>query len=144
MAYCTQDDILNRIDETDLVRLTDDDNAGSVDADIVTRAIEDADEEINAYVGARHTVPLSPVPSLIRKLSTEIAIHNLYRRRPAGPPEHIEKGYTAAVRLLELIAKGQASLGAQDPEGSPPTSDAPQMASTNPDRVFSRNKLRGF
>ncbi len=144
MSYCTQDDILERISEAELIQLTDDENTGSADADTITRAIADADEEIDSYVGVRHIVPLDPVPALARKLSAEMAIYNLFGRRQAGPPEHIEKRYNAAVRLLELIAKGQASLGAQDPEGTPPTADAPQMASTNPARVFTRDKLRGF
>lgn len=144
MAYCTQDDILNQLDEAILIQLTDDENAGSADADRVMRAIADADQEIDTHVGTRHTVPLDPVPPLVRKLSTDIAVYNLYGRRPAGPPEHIKDRYTAAVRLLELIAKGLASLGAQDPEGSPPAADAPQMASTNPGRVFSRDKLHGY
>ena len=144
MSYCTQDDILERISETELIQLTDDENTGAVDADRVTRAIADADQEIDSYVGVRHIVPLDPVPALVRKLSTEMVVYNLYGRRTAGPPDHIKDRYTAAIRLLELIAKGQASLGAQDPEGSPPTADAPQMASANPTRVFTRDKLRGF
>lgn len=143
MSYCTQDDILNQLDEAILVQLTDDANTGSADADFVTRAIADADAEIDSYVGARHTVPLAPVPTLIRKLSTDIAVYNLYGRR-SGPPDHISDRYRAAISLLELIAKGTASLGADDPEGTPPVANAPEMATTNPTRVFSRDKLRGF
>jgi len=143
MSYCTKDDILTQLDEAILIQLTDDDNSGAVNDDFVTRAIADADAEIDAYVGARHAVPLDPVPALIRAMSTVIAVYNLYSRR-LGPPDHIKDRYQAAVGLLELIAKGTASLGASDPEGSPPTANAPEMADTNPRRIFSRNRMRGF
>jgi len=143
MSYCTQDDILTQLDEAILIQLTDDENTGSVEADFVTRAIADADAEIDSYVGARHTVPLDPVPELLRKFSTDISIYNLYARR-SGPPEHILDRYKAVIRLLELIARGTASLGADDPEGNPSPADTPLMADTNPARVFSRSKLRGF
>lgn len=144
MAYCTKDDILTQLDETTLVQLTDDYYTGSVEADFVTRAIADADSEIDSYVGARHTVPLNPVPTLIRKLSTDIAVHNLFARRSGGPPDHIADRYRGAISLLELIAKGTASLGAGDPDGSPPAANAAAMATVSPPRVFSRDKLRGF
>ncbi len=143
MSYCTKDDILTQLDEATLIQLTDDEGSGAVCAGFVTRAIDDADAEIDAYVGARHTVPLDPVPTIIRAMSTIIAIYNLYSRR-LGPPDHIKERYRAAVSLLELIAKGTASLGSADPDGSPPSINAPEMATTSPRRIFDRNRMRGF
>lgn len=46
MAYCTQADILKQISEEELIDLTDDTHAGSVNADVVTEAIEKADAMI--------------------------------------------------------------------------------------------------
>ena len=53
MAYCTQNDILMQLDETTLIELTDDAGAGEIDEDVVTRAIADADEEIEAEIAMR-------------------------------------------------------------------------------------------
>lgn len=143
MAYCAQSDILEQIDEDVLIGLTDDDDDGDVDDDKVTRAIADADAEIDSYCGARYTVPFTTVPAIIRKMSVEIAIYNLYARRK-GASESREKRYNNAIRLLRDVSKGVVSLGADDPDGSPPDTNAPQMATTNPDRIFSREKLKGF
>jgi phage gp36-like protein len=144
MAYSTETDITNQIDEAVLVELTDDEAIGVVDSDRVTRAIADADEEIDGYVGSRHTVPLDPVPAVVRKLSVDIAIYNLYARRVDEVPPVRQKRYDGAIRLLEQIAKGTISLGADDPEGTPPDSDAPEVSSDNPDRTFTRDTMKGF
>lgn len=143
MAYCTQDDILDQIDEDNLIQLTDDADAGAVDADMVTRAIADADEEIDSYCGARYSVPFTTVPGIVRKLSVDIAIYNLYARRRGAPDDRKER-YNNAVRMLRDISKKVISLGADDPDGSPPDTDRPQMSSSNPPRLFSRDTMKGW
>jgi len=143
MSYCEQADLLQQIDEAMLIQLTDDDNLGAVAEDVVARAIADADGEIDGYLGARHSVPLDPVPDIVRKCSADIAIYNLFSRRGAAPELRAER-YKGAVKFLEHVAKGVISLGADDPEGSPPNTDAPEFHSSNPDRIFNRNNLKGF
>ncbi|MEM5789419.1 MAG: DUF1320 domain-containing protein [Syntrophobacteraceae bacterium] len=143
MAYCTLDDVKAQIEEIKLVQLTDDENTGAVVAARVTRAIADADAEIDGYVGSRHVVPLSPVPESIRRLSVELAIYNLYARRDKVP-EHRAERYKSSVKLLEQIALGKISLGPHDPDGNPPASDAPELSSDNPVRAFTRASMSGF
>lgn len=143
MAYCTKSDILEQIEEDILIDLTDDDDVGSVDEDKVTRAIADADAEIDSYCGTRRPVPFTTVPDIVRKLSVEFAIVNLYARRK-GIPKSRQKRYDNGIRFLRDVSKGDASLGADDPDGSPPDTNAPQMSSSNPARIFSRNTLKGF
>lgn len=140
MAYCAQSDILERLPEETLIQLTDDAEAGQVEASVVARAIADADAEIDGHLGSRHAVPLSPVPPLVRKISVELAIYHLFSRR-GGAPEEWRQRYEDNRRLLENIAKGLVSLGTADPQGTPlPT--APQV--TGASRVFSRRTMRGF
>jgi phage gp36-like protein len=141
MAYSTQSDILEQIDEDVLIQLTDDDDAGAVDADMVTRAIADADALIDGYCGKKYTVPFSTVPSLVRKFSVDIAIYNLYGRRK-GAPEDRRNRYKEAVEFLKGVAAGNNSLGEDDPEG--PDADAPEMSTSNPERIFTRDKMSGF
>lgn len=143
MAYATIADITNQLDDAILIQLTDDANTGEYSEAVVARAIEDADSEIDGYVGSRYRVPMNPVPPVLRKLSADIAIYNLYSRRQ-GAPEHRDRRYQDAIRFLESVAKGDVSLGAYDPEGNPPANDAPMLSGDNPRREFSRHTLKDY
>ena len=141
MAYCTQDDILDQLDEAVLIQLTDDDGAGEVDDDKVTRAIADADSEIDSYCGTRYSVPFSTVPAVIRKCSVDIAIYNLYARR-RGAPEDRKERYKNSVDFLKEVSKGNASLGEDDPDATPANKESPDISSNT--RIFTRDKMQGF
>jgi len=141
MAYSTETDILDQLDEDILIQLTDDADTGEVDDDKVSRAIADADAEIDSYCGVRHTVPFSTVPAVILKLSVDIAIYNLYARRK-GAPEDRKTRYDNAIRFLKDVAKGLATLGGDDPDGTPPESHKPDIDQA--DRIFTRDKMKGF
>lgn len=114
MAYCTQSDIEKQLPQEELVQLTDDDGDGLPDTGVVDEAIAEADAEIDSYLAARYSLPLASVPVLLKKLSVDIAIWNLYSRRAVDEPVRKER-YQAAVKLLQAIAEGRASLGV-DPE----------------------------
>lgn len=142
MAYCTQNDILDQISETELIELTDDSDTGVIDTDIVDRAVDDADSEIDGYCNVRYTVPFSAenggVPNLIRKFSVDIAIYNLFARRHRVELDRKER-YDNAVDYLKDVSKGVATLGTDavlsDADGGP-------KASTNIlDRIFTRGRL---
>lgn len=116
MAYCTINDIKDQIDEEILIQLTDDENAGSVNETRVTAAITAADGEIDSYLSRRYTVPLASTPEVIKKVSVDIAIWNLYSRREKM--EEVRKSrYDSAVKLLMAMSEGKATLGV-DPEPS--------------------------
>ena len=137
MAYCTQADLLEQISQDKLIQLTDDDDAGIVDSDMVTRAIADADAEIDSYCGTKYDIPFSPVPVMIRKVSVDIAIYNLYARRQ-GAPEDRKERYDDAISFLKDIAKGIASLGSDAP--SVDDDAGPEATTVKSDRVFSRGR----
>jgi len=99
MSYSLQADLLEQISEAKLKQLTDDADTGSIDADVITRSIADADAEIDGYCGVRYTVPFTTIPTIIRKVSVDIAIYNLYARRH-GAPEDRQKRYDNAVKFL--------------------------------------------
>ena len=137
MAYCTQSDILEQLDEDILVQLTDDADAGVVDTSVVTRAIADAAAEIDSYCGTRYDLPFSPVPVMVRKISVDIAIYNLYARRK-GAPEARQKRYDDAVKTLRDVSKGLVSPGADAP--SVDDDAGPEITTVKRDRVFSVGK----
>jgi phage gp36-like protein len=143
MAYSTVDDLVDQIEEQWLIQLTDDEGLGQINTTRAEKAIADADEEINGYIGSRHAVPLSPVPGIVRKCSVDIAIYNLYGRKDSVPEARKDR-HKNAVHFLEQVALGKISLGAHDPEGNPPASDAPQLSIDNPERIFTRSSMRGY
>ena len=141
MPYCTQTDILDQLDEEVLIALTDDEDTGSVDDTKVTKAIADADAEIDSYCGVHYSVPFAPVPDVIRKWSVEFAIYNLYPRRK-GAPDNRKERYDNGIRFLRDVSKGLASLGKDDPDVPPSDKDKPQFTSS--DRIFTRDDMDGF
>ncbi len=132
MAYSAKADILEQLDEDVLVQLTDDADAGVVDDDVVTRAIADADSEIDSYCAAHYEVPFSTVPAMVRKLSVDIAIYNLYARRK-GAPEDRKARYDSAIRFLRDVSTGKASLGSTEPDES---DGGPEATTKKSDRAF--------
>ena len=141
MAYCTEADILEQLEEDILIQLTDDDDEGVVDDDMVTRAIANADAEIDSYCGTKYTVPFTTVPPILLTVSVDIAIYNLYARR-RGAPDSIKERYKDRIAFLKSVSKGEATLGEDDPDGTPSGANAPEISSS--DRIFSRKKLQGW
>ena len=137
MPYSTLADIIDRIDEEILIQLTDDEGIGQVNEDKVATAIAEADGEIDSYLSRRYTLPLSSVPTVIKKLSVDIAIWNLYTRRDKVE-EARKSRYDAAVKLLTYISDGKATLGVDpEPSGGEQQIKAGREAS---DRIFTIGK----
>jgi phage gp36-like protein len=139
--YCTQANIIDRIDEATLVHLTDEAGAGEVDQTKVDAAIADADATIDAYCQGRYTIPLTPVPAKILQVSVDIALFNLYSRSDLEMPEVRKERNKEAIRFLEMAAAGKINLGAATP-AQVNTDNASSIASSA--RIFTRNKLSGY
>jgi len=137
MAYSTKTDILEQLEEDVLIQLTDDEDAGIVDEGKITRAIADADAEIDSYCGTKYDVPFSTVPVMIRKMSVDIAIYNLYARR-RGAPEDRKERYDDAISFLKDVSRGIASLGGDGPSAD--DDSGPEATTVKSDRVFSRGR----
>ncbi len=142
--YSTAAQILKLLPEYEVLQLADDDAAGLIDDPAVTavleETIEQADREIDAYVGTVKRVPLSPVPALIENLSTKLAIHHLYLRRPGvEEPDTWQRETTRCMRLLEAIATGKMALGAEDGAASEPSQGTASFTASK--RLMTRGVL---
>ena len=112
MAYSTQSDIQSRLSLTQLIQLANDAVGSIVDAGgitAITEAIADADEEINAYCAKHYEVPFVSVPNLINRLSVEIAIVNLNKKRSIFSDE-VKARREWADKTLKNIANGIIEL----------------------------------
>lgn len=141
MPYCIQTDITDQLPLVKLVQLTDDDKTGSVDTETLAKSIADADAEIDGYCAIRYTAPFAPVPVMIRKLSVDIAIYNLFTRKPGVVPEERQKRYENAIRFLRDVSKGFISLGADAPAEANASNTADIAGNA---RIFDRGKMQGF
>lgn len=139
MAYCTQSDIEKRLPEQTLIDLTDDAGAGSVDADVIAAAIADADEEIDAYLSMRYSLPFATTPAIVLRMSADLAACNLYARRDhIDLPKQWDERCKATRRMLEKLASGSLRLDVPDPSQS--SDDGVSVTSDKDDRVFSIGK----
>lgn len=140
MAYATQAELETRFGTEELARLTDRAAGVSIDATVVARAIDDAEAEIDSYVGARYLVPMTPVPDVINRICCDIARYYLHDDRTT---EAVRKRYEDCVKLLRAIATGDAQLSLTNGGAAPPTGAAGVVVSA-PDRIFSAELLSDY
>ncbi len=136
--YAIVSDVEERLDAKHLVELADDDGDGVVDVSVVEAAIGDGDALIDTYLSGRYVLPFDPVPSLLKRLSCDLAIGALFgRRREAQSPLH-EARAESAVRLLESLARGEVALAG--------TMVRPASASSTlgSERLFDRDSLSAY
>ena len=118
-----------------LIRLTDDEGAGSVNASRAESAISVAQAIVDCSLSRTYGVPFAAAPELVKKLTGDLAVYNLYQR--IGPvPEEIRAGYENALSLLEKAASGLISLWPEVPQTGPRLSCQ--------DREFTREYMGGF
>lgn len=143
MAYSSQTDLENAFGVTLILDLTDDDGVGKVTADHVTRAIADADALIDAHLRVHYDVPLETTPDLVRKLSKDLAIWNLFQRRASSfeLPEWLIALHDDTKDTLKTLRRGELDLGVEPP---PAASSASTATTDGPDRLFTTTTLEDF
>lgn len=97
MPYCTLNQLQDRYSERLLIDISDRSDAAtdSIDQALFTRAIADADAEIDGYLRGRYGLPLSAVPPVLTDLSLRIAI---YKAHTHAVNDKIRRDYEDAMR----------------------------------------------
>lgn len=134
MAYSTQADIQKLLTPAQLVQLADDDGNGIADTAVLDEAIAQADATIDAYLASRIAVPISPVPAVVRSLSVDIAIWNIYSRRSIAN-ELRKQRVDAAIAFLKAFADGKVTLGVT-PAPAATEEGGPKATRAEGDRTF--------
>lgn len=140
MPYCTEADLLNQLTQAELVQLTDDAGTGSVDSAKVDAALAAASATIDAYAGARYTLPLQ-TSEKVKQLCVDLAIYELEKRR-RRVREATLAARDAALSFLRDLARGRAVL--DQPTGAQPQASEADVKKTEQERAFSDEKLEGF
>ncbi len=109
MSYATVTDLVARFGEAELIGITDraDPPAEAVDADVADAAIADAVGEIDAYLGVRYALPVSPVPAHLVAVTCDIARYRLHGSRVT---DEVRQRYEDGLRWLKDVAQGRALL----------------------------------
>lgn len=139
MTYATQQNMIDRFGEQELIELTDHANTGAINATVLGQALADADAEINAYLVSRYALPLASVPPILVKFAADVARYQLYDTRAT---EMVKARYDDAVKFFKALSSGAVSLGL-DP-ASQPVADVGGVQVSAPDRVFNADSMAGF
>lgn len=139
MAYTSREEIETAVGETLLASLTMT-RDGSIDYDLVDEKITDAEAVVDGYLRSRFTVPITPVPTLIRKITKDIVVYYLYHKNYEEIPDGRKDQYANAISILKGIQGGTIHLE------STPSIEAPlptmvQANKSVDDRFFSKETL---
>lgn len=106
-VYATPDDLRKRVPERELIERTD--PAGmAVDDAVLARALGQAAEIIDRYIGARYTLPLPAVAAApLVGVACALARYQLYDYEP---PEAVGKGRDEALTWLGRVGNGSVEL----------------------------------
>jgi len=141
MSYVSETELKDYITEAELIQLTDDAGAGTVDTVKITAALAAADSDIDAYAGVRYTLPLA-TSEKVKQLARDLAIWYLEKRR-RRIREDTQKAYDLAFEFLRDLAAGKATL--DQPTGAAPQTAAQDVLSSDNDELkFSDDNLDGF
>lgn len=139
MGYATQEDLVARFGEVELIQLSDKVGLGQIDASVVDAKLADADGEIDPYLRGRYVLPLATVPQPLQRVACDIARYHLYAD---GATEQVAQRYKDALAFLLRVSKGELQLGLDPAEQAAPSSGGPEIC--GPERVFTRETLSDY
>jgi phage gp36-like protein len=108
MPYCTQQNLVDRFGQPELIQLTNkaDAAATTINATVLNAAIADADAEIDGYLVAY--VPLAIIPANLVRIACDIARYYLYDDLVT---DQVRARYKDGVAYLMKVAEGKISIG---------------------------------
>lgn len=100
-AYCTEDDIENRLSTTGVTLRTDDTPPTAL-GDV----IDDASTLIDEHCRLRYTPAVLAASDWVNQRATDLAACLLCERRGNPPPASIQRKHDRAMERLELVRRG--------------------------------------
>ncbi|MCP4105566.1 MAG: DUF1320 domain-containing protein [Desulfobacteraceae bacterium] len=115
----------------------------TVNSVIAETAINQADREIDAYIGQRYPVPLETVPGLIKTVSAKMAIFFLHVRKNIWS-DVWERRYDHCLKILDDIYQGKKSLGPETGDDPPEKQKTPRISTMTRKRRYTREFWEAF
>lgn len=105
----------------------------------VERALQDARQTVDSYLGGRYQLPLANAPEVLERIAGQLARYFLYDE---AATEQIETLYKDSIKFLENVASGRVQLGITDSGAAAQPSAGAEMVSGA--LVFGRGNSTGF
>lgn len=125
--YVTADAMRLKFGERELIQLTDIEQPyqDAINMDKLNAAMQEANSEIDAYIGSRYPLPLQVIPPFLVNISCNLA---RYYAVTGDLPENdpIKSRYESSIKTLTKLSKGELTLG-----GSPAGESKPVQTSAN-------------
>lgn len=137
MAYATQQDMVDRFAESELIQLTDRDGTGTIGATVLSQALADADAKVDGYLAGRYTLPLATVPKSLTRIACDVARYYLYDNHAT---DEVRRRYEDAEKFLIALGKGDVTLG-PDPAD---VADVGSPEVSTPGRIFTHDTMQDY
>ena len=135
MSYCTQQDLIDRYGEEELIQLTDRERAGAIDTQRVADAIDAATAIIDSRLGGRYSLPIDPVPLILERIAVKLAWLTLMDDANQMD-DGLRRDREALLRELDAIGSGRISIGVDASGGKPASGNTARIVSGG--NVFNR------
>ncbi|OTG60385.1 hypothetical protein B9T36_07120 [Acinetobacter sp. ANC 4204] len=125
--YATVEAMKRKFGETILIRLTDTEQPyqGVINIEKLNSAMQEANSEIDAYVGSRYPLPLQVIPPFLTEIGCNLARYYAVTG-DFSENDSIKNRYESSIKTLTKISKGELTLGS-----SPAGESKPVQTSSN-------------
>ncbi|WP_099068867.1 gp436 family protein [Nostoc linckia] len=109
MPYATVADMIAAFSEQEILELSNIDypDNTTINEDVVNRAIEDAQAQLDSYLAVHYKVPLVVVPTVLRNYTCDVARYILDKDKPR---EEVSRRRDLVFYYLKDLAANKASL----------------------------------
>jgi phage gp36-like protein len=135
MSYCTEDDLISRFGEDELIDATGRGQSTEIEGEPLEDAIADSDAVIERHLRGRYTLPIDGSNDL-RQIACDLTRYFLWG---ISAPEHVRQRYEDAMSALRDIAKGVTLLDADPADGE--TKGPLTAAVRSKEQVFTQETL---
>ena len=127
MSYATVDAMKRKFGERELIQLTETEPPylDTINIDKLNAAMQEANSEIDAYVGSRYPLPLQTIPPFLIEIGCNLARYYAVTG-DLSENDPIKNRYESSIKTLTKISKGDLTLG-----GSPAGESKPVQTSSN-------------
>ncbi|WP_336033386.1 DUF1320 domain-containing protein [Acinetobacter bereziniae] len=135
MSYVTVETMKAKFGEQELIQLTDNEEPYQyvINLPKLNSAIDEANSEVDAYVGSRYPLPLHPIPPFLANIACNLARYYAVTGDLAEN-DPIKMRFESSIKTLTKISEGKLTLG-----GSPAGESKPIQSASN-NVVFAKGR----
>ncbi len=125
--YATVEGMKRKFGESELIQLTETEPPylDAINMDKLNAAMQEANSEIDAYVGSRYPLPLQLIPPFLTEIGCNLARYYAVTG-DLSENDPIKNRYESSIKTLTKISKGELTLGS-----SPAGESKPVQTSSN-------------